>query len=206
MKVPKFSFFIQPEKAFVTIGLIFGILFLLITPPFQVADETAHFFRSYQVSEGQIVAEKQKNQVGGPLPQSLVDTWQKVSSGIPNNPEIKQKPADIFSLLNLPLKSDNKIFGHFPNTSLYSPIPYLPQAAGMMLGKAFGLSPIILLYLGRIFNLLVWLLLGYISIKITPIFQWVFFLLALTPMSLFQAASLSADAVTNSLSILLITI
>lgn len=198
--------FTAPQKAFVTIGLIFGILFLLITPPFQAADEYNHFYRSFQISEGKIIAERQQNQVGGFLPKSLVTTTQKVSVGIPFNPEGKQKPENIFSLFNLPLESNNRVFIAFPNTAVYSPIPYLPQIIGITLGKIIGLSPILLMYVGRICNLLVWLVLGYLAIKVTPIYKWTFFLLALTPMSLFQAASLSADAVTNGLAFLLIAV
>lgn len=198
------SIFTAPQKAFVTIGLIFGILFLLITPPFQAADEYNHYYRSFQISEGQIIAQKHQNQVGGFLPKNLVTTTEKVSVGIPFNPEGKQKPENIFSLLNLPLESNNRVFVAFPNTAVYSPIPYLPQIIGITLGKLIGLSPILLMYVGRVCNLLGWLVLGYFAIKVTPICKWTFFLLALTPMSLFQAASLSADAVTNGVSFLLI--
>lgn len=198
------SLFNIPEKAFVTIGLIFGILFLLITPPFQAADELNHYYRSFQISSGQIIAEKQQNEVGGFLPKNLVTTTQKVSAGIPFNPEAKQNPEIIFSLLNVPLESNNKVFIAFPNTAVYSPIPYLPQIIGITLGKTINLTPILIMYVGRVCNLLVWLVLGYFAIKVIPICKWTFFLLALTPMSLFQAASLSADAVTNGVSFLLI--
>lgn len=200
------SIFTAPQKAFVTIGLIFGILFLLITPPFQAADEYNHYYRAFQISEGQIIAQKHQNQVGGFLPKSLVTTTERVSVGIPFNPEGKQKPEKIFSLFNLPLESNNRVFVAFPNTAVYSPIPYLPQIIGIALGKIIGLSPILLMYVGRICNLLVWLVLGYLAIKITPICKWTFFLLALTPMSLFQAASLSADGVTNGVAFLLMAV
>lgn len=200
------SIFTAPQKAFVTIGLIFGILFLLITPPFQAADEYNHYYRAFQISEGQIIAQKYQNQVGGFLPKSLVTTTERVSVGIPFNPEGKQKPEKIFSLFNFPLESNNRVFVAFPNTAVYSPIPYLPQIIGITFARIIGLSPILLMYVGRICNLLVWLVLGYLAIKITPICKWTFFLLALTPMSLFQAASLSADAVTNGVAFLLIAV
>ena len=198
------SLFNLPEKAFVTIGLIFGILFLLITPPFQAADENNHYYRSFQISSGQIIAEKQQDEVGGFLPKNLVTTTEKISAGIPFNPKAKQNPESIFSLLNLPLESNNKVFIAFPNTAVYSPVPYLPQIIGITLGKTINLTPILIMYVGRVCNLLVWLVLGYFAIKVTPICKWTFFLLALTPMSLFQAASLSADGVTNGVSFLLI--
>ena len=41
-----------PEAAFLVIGALAGVLFILLTPPFGGADEPAHWYRAYQVSEG----------------------------------------------------------------------------------------------------------------------------------------------------------
>ncbi|MBA3920202.1 MAG: DUF2142 domain-containing protein [Nostocaceae cyanobacterium] len=194
-----------PENAFVILAVVFGLLFLFITPPFQVADESNHFLRAFQISELGIIATKQENQIGGFLPKSLLQTINEVSKDIRFKPQNKQKTENIFNLLNLPLASDKRIFLSFPNTSLYSPIPYLPQAFGIKLGTIFSFPPLVLMYMGRIANLLAWVCLVYLSLKIIPDFKWLFFLLSLTPMSLFQAASLSADAVTNGLSFLWIS-
>jgi len=69
-----------------------------------------------------------------------------------------------------------------------------------------GMPMIALMYMGRLFNLTVWLCLIYMAIRIAPILKWSLLLLALTPTSLFQASSLSADVLTNGLSILLIAL
>jgi len=60
-----------------------------------------------------------------------------------------------------------------------------------------------MMYLGRIFNLWAWIGLVYLSIKIIPVFKWPLTFLALVPVPLFQAASLSADALTNGIAFLL---
>jgi uncharacterized membrane protein len=209
----------KPEKAFIFITLFFGILCLLITPPFQVADEFQHFYRAYQVSEGQFISEKRIINcygreistpatlcLGGMLPKSILTTVQNVSSvELRFYPERKQNIQEILALLNLPLNPKERIFIKFPNAALYSPVPYLPQALGMAFGRILGASPVILLYLGRLFNLLVWTGLIYGAIKIIPIYKRLLFLLALMPMSLFQAASLSADPLTTGLSFLTIS-
>lgn len=203
----KFSWnkvFKTPEKVFISIGLIFGILFLMIVPPFQVPDEPAHFFRAYQISEGKIVAERRgESSTGGSIPKSLFDSM-IIWSNISFQPETKITKKQFFETLNVSLKKREKQFVSFSNTALYSPIPYLPQAIGIALGKAFYLSPVVLMYLGRLTNLLVSLYATFLAIKITPAFKWVFFLLALTPMATFQRASLSSDSFINSISILLI--
>ena len=195
--------FKSPEKAFLSIGLFFGILFLLVIPPFQVPDEAAHFLRAYQVSEGKIVAEKRDNATGGLIPKSLLDSV-TIWNEIPFHPERKATNKQFFETFNISLKKREKLFWNFANTALYSPIPYLPQAIGIALGKVFYLSPIILMYLGRLTNLLISVYITFLAIKIAPAFKWVFFLLALTPMATFQRASLSADSLINSIAILLI--
>ena len=48
----------------------------------------------------------------------------------------------------------------------YSPIPYLSSALAITLGKALDFSPILLIYIGRLANLLVWLLIIFMAIKI----------------------------------------
>jgi len=195
----------NPEKAFLRIGLIFGILFLLVVPPFQVPDEPNHFFRAYQLSEGEIIGEKQDNNAGGLLPKSLVDSM-LLWSNLPFHPEQKTTSKQFIEALNIPLEPQKNTFVGFPNTVLYSPVAYLPQVLGIALGKLFYFSPIVLMYLGRITNLIVAVYITFLSIKITPAFKWVFFLLALTPMATFQRASLSADSLINSISILLLAI
>jgi uncharacterized membrane protein len=220
MKRNKFFPFNEPENAFIAIGIFFGILLLLITPPFQAPDEYNHFYRSFQIAEGRLIAEKKIGDcyhdpitiptttcAGGFLPKSIWTTAQKVSDvELRFNPEKKQKLQTVFSLLNFPLQSNDRIFINFQNTSVSYPIAYLPQAFGIKLGNIMGFSPLILMYMGRISNLFFWVFLGYTSIKIIPIFKWLIFLLELTPMSHFQASSLSPDAFTNGISILLIAI
>jgi len=74
----------------------------------------------------------------------------------------------------------------------------------IFLGKLVNCSPIVLIYLGRLANLLMYIFIIFWAIKITPIQKWVFLLLALMPMTLYLAASLSADCFTIAISILTI--
>lgn len=208
----------HPEKAFSLIAVIFGSLYLLITPPFQVADEYQHYFRSYQVSELTLISQRKIADchgreitktaslcVGGTLPLGVFLTAKNSSSvDLRFQPEKKQNPADLLALLNYRLNPKNRRFVSFANAAIYPPIPYIPQALGMATGRLLKQPAIVLIYLGRLSNLLTWTALIYLTIKIIPFYKWLIFLLALTPMSLFQAASLSADAFTNGISFLFI--
>lgn len=196
------------EKSFLFIGILFGILFLLIMPPFQIPDEQAHFCRAYEVSDGHMVSLTNGTALGDYLPMSIINTFGNFANKY-NATDIKSFSQNI-NYINKNLKmslnrKDTKIY-NFTNTALYSPIPYIPQSLGMLTGKAFNTSPLLMMYLGRLVNLLTWIILMFFTLKILPFGKKLFFLLMLTPMSMHQAASLSADALTNGLSFLFIAL
>jgi uncharacterized membrane protein len=86
----------------------------------------------------------------------------------------------------------------------YSPVPYLVPTLVVLTGKLLGLSNAIIFYLGRIANLLLYVFVIFLAIKYTPILKWVFMLLALMPMALYEAASFSSDGFNIAISLLLI--
>lgn len=198
-KLAKYNSFFVPENLFLIFAIIFGLLFVFITPPFQVPDEDAHFFRAYEISDLNFIAQKKDGFIGDYLPASLLD---------PTLLQSKEKITldEVIRHIDVPLNINKKTFIYFHGTAFYTPILYFPQAIGISLGKSLDLSPLILIYLGRIANLFVWILMIYAAIRIIPVAKWLFFFLALTPMSIFMAASLSADALTNGLSFLVISL
>ncbi len=89
---------LRPEKILLVFGLVFGLTFLFLTPPFQVADEGVHFFRSYQTAQGELVDPT--------IPSSAVATAAKFNH-LPFHPEKKTSFTEIVSLLSLPLEPQN---------------------------------------------------------------------------------------------------
>ena len=108
--------------------------------------------------------------------------------------------------LDFRLNPEQASFAFFPNTSTYAPILYLPQSLAILSVKFFNPSPLILLYAARLFNLFSWTILIYFAVIFSPVYKWLFVLLALTPMSVFQAASMSPDALTNGAAFCFISI
>ncbi|MBN1355124.1 DUF2142 domain-containing protein [bacterium] len=184
------------EKLFVQLAALFGVLFALITPPFQVPDEGAHFRRSYITSELKIFEYRDRGCVGHDLPRSVIAVSDEFHEALAFKPSAKIHPGRIFESLNTPLDPGIRMFCCFPNTAVYTPLVYLPQAAGILIGRCCSLSPLILMYLARLLNLTVWMILVATAIRITPVGKWVFFFLGLMPMTLFEAASVSADSLT----------
>jgi len=184
---------IIPEYAFLGVSLVFGLLMVMVTPPFQVPDEPSHLYRSYQISEFNIF--KYKDDV----PQSLIQLA-SISNRMKFMAHEKTSKKEILALANIKLNPENRTSAESPNYIM----PYLPQAFGIFIGKLFHLEPLWLFYLGRVFNLLVSVILIFIAIKTTPVLKWLFFLLSIMPMTVYQMSSLSYDALTISLSFLLI--
>jgi len=182
--------------------LFLGVLFIVVTPPFQVPDEPNHFFRAYQVSEGEFIPQKKDATTGGSIPKSLLYTVDVISGDVAFNPDRKQNAEQIFKAFRYPLRKEDVIFAPFPNTAFSSPVPYIPQAAGLAAGKLFDFSPVLLLYLARLCNLMFFVLLCGAAMWTAPFFRNVFMLIAGMPMTIFLAASASADAATFGFSFL----
>ena len=199
---------LAPRRAFAVLAPLFGLLYVLATPPFQSPDEPQHFYRAYQISElgfiGRKSADTPEPGAGGVLPRSLKVVADLVMADVPHNIRRYVDPEAVKAALRIPLQPDDREFLEFSTDVLYSPVPYAPQAAAIGLGRLFHAPPLVLLYLARVFNLAAWLLLVAAALRLTPVFRWVFLVLALAPMSIAQAASASADALTNGAAYLLI--
>ncbi|HEY2584160.1 MAG TPA: DUF2142 domain-containing protein [Tepidisphaeraceae bacterium] len=189
-----------PARAFVWVALLLGIPLAAVTAPFQAPDEPQHFLRAYQISEGGLLPIHIGPRGGAVLPVSLVDVPDRFQH-LRFHTERKTSGRDIRAAMGVPLEPANRAFIPFV-TAIYSPVGYVPQAIAIGIGRRFDLPPLALMYLARWANLLAWVAMGYVALRITPVCARPLFLLLLMPMSLFQAASMSADATTNGLAVL----
>ncbi len=196
---------ISASRFFLIFAIFFGVIFSVITPPFQVADEINHFYRAYQISEGNFNALKVDNRVGGYIPKSIVAFTSKFRQFTLNKYN-KITLKELLSERKRELNPSDKIFIDFPNTALYSPVSYAPQAAIIFILRIFKCNPFYILYISRIFTLLFWFAMIYFAIKKIPFQKNLLMLLAFLPMSISTNSSLSADVITNALSFLLIAI
>ncbi len=193
--VRKFKF--DYIKSFCLIAFVVGLLFMFSTPSLRGADEELHFYRIYQISEGNIISEQLDTGImGGHLPKSLKE--------IKPDQTTNYNYSDVLNDIKVELNSDEKTDIEFPTSALYFPIQYLPQVIGVFIGRILTLNPVILVYLGRLFNLMAYILLMYLSLKNVK-GNPLIFAIALLPMQLHLATTLSADAFTNGLTMLFIT-
>ncbi len=186
---------LKPGRIFLSVAGSFGLIMMIITPPLQVPDEPAHLFRSYQVAEFNWF------KIPDNIPRglaSLADSCQRMNFSTHE----KTKPSEILSFSSIPLDRGDRVTRDSPNYIL----PYFPQAIGIIIAKILNLNILWHFYLARLFNLAVTLLLIFLAIRITPVFKWIFAIVGILPMSLYQFASLSYDATTIALSLLLLSL
>lgn len=180
------------EKIFLALTVPIGICYLLAIPLGGVPDEDNHFKRAYEISQGNLISSREG-----------IDMTTSIENSMVPHPKSGnyQKLVD-----NLKYKmSDEKENTKFPNTSLYNFVCYLPQTVGIIIGKLLGLPILLVGYLGRIGNFIIWSLLMYLSIKYIPFLKRFVLFLSLLPMTLQEAISLSPDSLTLAICTFLIS-
>jgi uncharacterized membrane protein len=187
---------------FLGLSLVIGSLYALIVPPMQVPDEMMHFARAYSVSRGVCVASPDID-----MPQS----FEQLNSLFPHWLEKHRRisPADLRNALDIPL-NDNLMAGKalerslsgFINQNAYHCTPYIPEAIVLSVGRLASISPLALMYLCRLTNLLFYSGLVFLALRLMPEFRVALLCVALIPMALHQAASVSADSTVLAVSFL----
>ncbi len=176
----------KPQIIFTCLALFFGLLFLFITPVFEVPDEPAHILRTAEVAQG-IFYNKE------PAQETKYDKYfQELNT-------FKYKEKVYFDNPNYYFHREP---GEFHYASRNSAIMYIAPALGIKIGTLFTQDGKALFYIGRIFSLLLYIILTAAAIKITPVFKYPFMFTALLPMALFEGMSYSADSFNNGFAFL----
>ena len=188
---------------FLALGLLIGTFYAFVVPPMQVPDEMMHFARAYSVSQGVCVASPDID-----MPRSFA----RLNDMFPHWME-KHWKIPIGDLPRLALKlplNDHDMAGNgrqrslagFINQNAYHCAPYLPEAVVLNAGRHAALSPLTLMYLCRMTNLVFYVFLTFLALRLLPDFRIVLFCIALMPMALHQGASVSADSTIMAVSFL----
>lgn len=198
--------YLQPQNLFVVLALIFGLSFLLTTPPFQIPDEASHMFRAYQLSTLHIEVTEQNNVQGNDrkpskynrvqgcyLPSNL-DSVNHLYTYLIFHSTNKINDTVTAKANELKVNPENQKFTEM-TAGIYSFFNYIPQIPAILIGRMLDLNIIPLFYMGRIFALLFYIFCVWYSIKIIPFGKNLFFAISLTPIILAQAGSYSGDCV-----------
>ncbi|BBF44255.1 membrane protein related to Actinobacillus protein [Lachnospiraceae bacterium KM106-2] len=186
------------EKQFIVLAFITGCIYMVAIPLGKVPDEKNHYCRAYEVSEGYFLSDKNPaTEVGGrAMDTNLITSFLE-----------KNEQYNYFKLrddMAVPLDKTQKTWYDFGNTSLYSPVSYLYQLPGILIGKLISDKTIFIAYMGRLSCFILSLVALFISIKLIPVKKYLIALIAMMPMFIQEMVSLAPDGMTNALCILIV--
>jgi len=188
---------------FAIAAFLLGNGFVFVNPPLKAPDEWAQFARAYQVSRLQWLPQQQHGILGGYAPAgiaTLSKRFEKVSyDGV--------SVAQILDGRRIPFDTRDLTFLYFPNIAAYPSLPFVPPAIGIAIARLCFRSALAAMYCGREANLIGYIVLAYTALRMMPHphCRLTLALIALLPMSLYQAGSLSADGVTIAMALVVAT-
>jgi uncharacterized membrane protein len=194
------------RRAFIIVSLLLGCVWIAVVPPFQAPDEFNHFYRAWQISEGQWTGIRTTDQrLGGWLPTSLIEVARPFRQ-LPFQPDQHTSMDTVVKTLRAPLHAEQRVFVDFANTAIYPPTAYLPQAAAIALLRALHCPPLWMLYTARLAGFLTWFYFVLLALRWVPFGRDILAFLLFLPTSLVINTSLSADVVTNGFCFLLLAL
>ena len=167
-------------RLFIVIAAVFGVAFVFITPPLEVPDEAAHYWRACAIAHGVFQPVPQYGQGYSAIPAGERELG--ISGG---------KPLRLFR--SIPYVRE-RVIVRYPLS--LSPLPFVPQALGIAVGDVLRLRPLFSFYLGRLLSLAASLALVTLAMRALPAARSIFATCALLPMTLFMFASFSPDGMT----------
>jgi uncharacterized membrane protein len=185
-----------PNPALLSIALL-GIAFAAIVPPFQVADEHAHFIRAYEISRGHWVG------VSGPaLPDDVIALVRRYPEKLEwvkkLNPD--NQTSDPFS----PVGEHYWLPRGVIAANVYCPVAYIPASTAIALGRLFGLPPLALFYAARFADVLLLVAACWLAFRLAPDYWHTIVAVALLPTTLHQTGGVSADVMTIGVSFVVV--
>lgn len=197
--VPKLKFKPAPEALTAAALLVVGS-FLVFAIPFGAGwDEETHLIRAWEIASLEFIPnEVPRNELPYPA------IYWRLSYR--RAPLIRPVESGFWAEYgDMPLDGFDYIYSELETRSVYSPPLLAPSALAIRyLGHARQLAALPVFYAARFLGLLGYASLAWLAVKLVPYGKWVVALLALAPTAVFQAATVTADSISNGLGILFI--
>lgn len=193
-------------KWFWIIGLTFGLLMVFLKPPLSGFDATTHFRAVVFYAEGGHTAPKAspKDVMDGYLDKETADAIDVAGAVQAQKQVSPSNYYQIFTHGDGITKEKRAV--DLSGAAVYSPVAYAPSIAGVFLTRLLHVPILFQIWVARIFCLVTYLVLVYFALRLLPIGKWAFFVIALLPMALFQAAAITTDGFLNGLTFLFVAL
>ncbi len=199
----------RPHWIFVIVALMFGVVFVGLTPPLWGLDEPSHFARAYQISRGELLPHVKDGSIGDLMPDNFIKLTNyrtyDILDVIHGSDIIHRKDvtdASMYDKIGDAVPSSSQ--SDFWSFATYSPVAYPGAVIGIVISNILKLTLLQTLFLARLFSLIVYVAIAAFAIWLMrdKKLVWLFFIMALVPTAIFQASTISADNVLIGLSLL----
>ena len=187
------------EISLLLILLVFGLPMIVLIPPGAGYDEEDHLVRVWEVSALSFVpGELSPQELKYPIVFRDFAYRQQGSAGVID--------ADFWqTYTQAAVYQRGFVRREIDTKSVYSPALLLPQAIAMRIfGRSEVVSALAAFTLSRLAGLLSYLILMWLALRLMPFGKWIVLVLAVSPMALFQAATLTPDSISNGIGFLFI--
>lgn len=178
-----------------TIFLV-GMAYFLVTPVYTAPDETGHYRRIYEISEGRLFCDVAEDGQGiSIVPDHLIaESLSYFRSSAVYEREKQALRETVYDLATL-VEALNT------NQALYAPTTYIPQAIGVFLARMVSNHSLVIFYAARLASFFFGLLAAYGAMRLMPDYRDMIFCIVMTPMYLQEMISCAADATVNSVTL-----
>ena len=204
--------FRDPLRTFVVLAVLAGGYLVFAVPYFGGVDETAHFYRSYQISTGHLVPEHADRAgfSGACIPVDVVVQVERDKFvylrhllDLAGSKAAAPKPP---SRSEVPRCPHDQSEGLVTFSTFGSPVPYVPQVAAILVTRSLGVSVNGMLLAGRLAMLTGYIVVVALAIRRSPRAKWALCATALLPVALFQSgASVSHDTMTTAVALFVLS-
>lgn len=185
------------ERFFAILATIIGLLYVALTPPFQVPDEWNHYVRAEAIAQGHLKPNM---------------TWQGDCASFPAGIErfvrtiyrtdVPFHRSDVRQAMSIRRNEPGRSQLCF--SAWYTPVPYAPQVIVAAASRLANVRPIVTFYAGRLANLAFAIVMLVLAMRMAGAYRYVIAAIALLPMAMFEVASWSPDAATFAIAVFLV--
>jgi uncharacterized membrane protein len=184
------------QRLFLLLAIPFGLLFVVVTPPFGGGDEGHHYHRVAEVSAGFMLP------TDAQLPVGIAQFHEEAAKPYRRKPWQAFTGADYRKFASIPLNAQETATMHPNIFTVHHPLNYVPQLAAVTPATWLGVRPLVLLYLARLAGLFGAIALTWRAIAVMPSHKYLFGATALLPTPAFFRSFVNADPISNAVVLL----
>ena len=176
---------------FILCWVVIGGLYYLTLPVLAEPDAGNHFRRIYAILQGNVLPTVDgQGDIGAFF--SWPDNWSQTDS-------IQISLYQQIHNWTFQIKDDAATYISYKNMALYSPLCYLPQIAGMLLGKLITKQLVAVICMARIINYICTGIVLYIALRLAPFGKKYLLWISLLPMVMELCVGIAPDSMVLAL-------